>query len=54
MSNLNKCPCGNETENNLYCDSCIEESHPAYMVDENGKLMTTEEIFENSIDVSND
>ena len=49
MSSKNTCPCGNETDNNYMCDHCIDESVPAYMVDEKGNLMTIEEVFENSV-----
>jgi hypothetical protein len=44
-----KCPCGNKTTNILMCDNCIETSVPSYMLDENGKKMSVDELMENSI-----
>ncbi len=51
MSKQNTCPCGNETNNNYMCTPCIDESVPAYMVDENNNLMTNEEVLANSVPV---
>lgn len=49
MKTQNTCPCGNKTSNNYMCTPCIDESDPAYLVDENNNLMTSEEALANSV-----